>query len=710
MFCAALLLLSAIGGGVGATTPGADVATNTSATNSTTTPHENPDEIQQDGDTERVSTYLEGRLGDRLTESALAISAGEYDRGRALLGDEYGSLFEQYSSIAQDLDEEELASRFNLTRAQQRSVVDSIEELNATRAEYEQAVEAGDEDRRRELARELLEGAEELNQTASELNQQYTALSNATTIDFAEAQSAIEESQVQVTDAAAFIAQREFTATQLQVDTNRTAISTGSPAAVTGQLTAANGTPVANAPVQFQLGADTITTTTDQNGTFRTVYRPLLAATTATNLSVSYTPRGSAPYLPARQTVPLTISAQANSSVTLTNTTTTAAFSQPVRAVGRVQVADAPGTQLAGIPLVLRVDGRRLATATTNETGAFDIAGALPASVPAGETTLTVAIDRRDAAIARATATTEVTVTATPTTLSLTATPPANETGNLTVTGDLRVEAGDALAERAVTLTVDGTVVETVTTDPTGQYRATVALPAEMAAGDAVTVTAQFEPTGTNLAATTATQQVTLPTPPAADGGGTASAAADSNPVQAVLIGGLLITVIVLVGARRTVWRAVRHLGVRLGVIERPATTTGAAASPGATASTATSNGDATATEESATGSRSPAERAQAALAAGNPDAAVQIAYAGVRDQLQSAAADDVATHWEFYRRWQDTAPVDRTQLQTITEAYETATFAPDPIAAGTAADAVTVSKNVTSEDDSLNESPSSTD
>lgn len=716
---AVIVLIAAIGGGASATPGGPDASTNASTGENTTVPHVNPAEIRQQGDTERVSSHLEGRLEDRLTESAVAISTGEYERGRDPLGGEYGDLLDQYSTVADDLDEEEVATQFNLTRSQQRSVIDSIEELEATRVEYEQAVEEGDEERRRELARELLEGAAELNQTATELNEQYAGLDNTTSADFAEAQAAVENAQIQINGAASLIAQREFTATQLSVETNRTTVSVSEPAAVTGRLTTTNGTPVVNAPVQIQLDADTVTTTTDQNGSFEAVYRPLLASTTDSNLSVTYTPNGSDLYLPTRQRVPLTVSGQANTAVTLTNTTTTAALSQPVRASGVVQVADGPAGQLpdiplvltdaadppagqfAGIPLVLIVDGQRLATTDTNSTGEFAIDGVLPADVPPGDATLTVAIDRRDAAIARSAANDSVTIVSTPTTLTLDATPTGNNSRNLTATGELRIEEGAPLAARDVTLAVDGTPIGTVRTDGTGQYRETVTLPTGVTAGDDVTVTAQFDPTGTSLAAATVTQQVTLPAPPATDGGSASSAAPDTTQRRTGVIGVSMFILLMLVIARRSIRRWTRRLGVRLGVIDTPATATGDDPSPPESESPSSSDvssseGEAATTRQS----RSPVERAQAAIAAGSPDDAVRIAYAAMRAHLQPAGRDDKATHWEFYRRWQDTGPVERTHLRSVTEAYETATFAPEPVGSGTAAEAVTASDEIIDQDE----------
>ena len=683
---AVIVLVAAIGGGVGATPSGPDTTANESETGNATAPHENPDEVREEGDDRRVSAYLASRLGDRLTESALAISAGEYERGREPLDEEYGDLLDQYTAVARDLDEEELAERFNLTREQQRSVIETIEDLEATRAEYEAAVEAGDEERRRELARELLAGAEELNQTAGELDRQYAVLGNETEVDFEEAQQAIEDAQLRVNQAAVVIQQREFTATRLAAETNRTAVSVSQPATVSGQLTTANGTPVANGSIRIRMGADSVTTRTDRNGTFAATYRPLLASTAASNLTVVYEPAGSDRYLPATRTVPLSIGGQANTSVTLAAATETVAFDQPVRANGTVQVDGAPAGAIGGIPVVLAVDGRRLATAETGPDGEFAVDSILPADVPAGETDIEVAIDRRDAAINRSAAANSLTVRSTPTTLSLNAT--AGDEGNVTVSGALTTDEGTALAAREVAIAVDATEAEQITTDGEGRFREVVAVPDGVERGEPVTVTANFDAAGTSLEASTATEQVTLPQP---SGGGSANDVTENTALRSLLVGVLILAGALLVIGRRVLRTWGRRLGSRVGLISGPVDGTAPDSSmPGnAAAAGAETNTDAAGEPPS---SSSPFDRARTALSTGRPDDAVRIAYAAMRSRLQPPETDATGTHWEFYRRWGDDADVDRTRLQTVTEAYETAAFAPDSVSSDDADDAVTAS------------------
>lgn len=706
---AAVVLVAAVSGGVGATAgsadgtiPGSNVTANGSATGNATVPHENPDKIREDGNDQRVATYLTSRLGDRLTESALAISAGEYERGRAPLDEEYGDLLDQYAEVASDLDEEALAERFNLTREQQRSVIETIEELDATRAEYEQAVEAGNEERRRELARELLAGAAELNQTATELNQQYEALGNETEIDFETAQQAIEDAQLQVGEAAALIEQREFTATRLVAETNRTAVSVSDPAMVSGRLTTVNGTPIANGPIRVRVGADTLITRTDRNGTFATTYRPLLAATSASNLTVTYEPAGSDRYLPAIRTVPIAIAGQANTSVTITEATETTAFSQPVRANATVRVTGAPAGAIGGIPVELSVAGRRLATAKTGPDGQVEVGSALPANVMTGEVDLEVAIDRRDAAVERSAATDSLAVRSTPTRLSLNAT--AADEGAVAVTGRLTTDDGRVLAAQEVVITVAGAEAGRIVTDSDGRYRETLSVPNDIERGESAAVTASFDGVGSNLEGAAVTRQVTRPQSNGAsdtsevDGVTEDVGVAESVGVRLFLVGGLIVVGVLLVIGSRSGRAWGRRFGSQLGLVAESAdnvspdsTTPSSAAAEGAETGTDAS-GDTT-PEDTAF------DRARTALSAGEPDDAVRIAYAAMRSRLGLSESDATATHWEFYRQQKDDTTVDQTQLRTVTEAYETAAFAPDSVAPDTAIDAVTASDELAGRD-----------
>ncbi|MUW14128.1 hypothetical protein GJ633_05235 [Halorubrum sp. CBA1125] len=352
---AVVVVVSAVAGGVGAApaSGGGPTAANETAANGTTAngtiePHRNPDEIQQDGDTQRVADHLAARLGERLAGSAVAISEGEFERGQALLGEGYDEQLAKYAVVARDVDEAELARQFNLTREEQASLAESLREAEALATEYQRAVENDDDERARELARELIATAEELNRTTADLEQRYAVLENETGINLDEAQVAIEEIRETTGEAVVGIQAREFTETRLVAETNRTRIAVSDPAAISGRLTTANGTPIENGSIRLRLGADTVTTQTTGDGTFEATYRPLTAPLNASALTVAYAPAATDPYLPATETVNVSIAEQAETSIDLENASAAAAFDEQVRATGTVRVAGAARGRSAG--------------------------------------------------------------------------------------------------------------------------------------------------------------------------------------------------------------------------------------------------------------------------------------------------------------------------------------------------------------------------
>lgn len=691
VFVVAVLCVSVVAGSMGVVAATSSNTTTTTATTNETTnatsPHTNPEEIDESGDDHQVANYLAARLGGRLNASAVAISEGEYEQGRVPLGGEYETLLDQYAVVAEDIDAEETAAQFELTREQQLALAASIAETEATAEAYQQAVENGNDEQARELARDLLETAEEVNTTATDLQQQYTALEGNASIELDGAQLAIEEVQQSVGQATAAIVEREFTETTLTARTDRPTLTTGDPATVSGRLTAANGTPIENASVTVGIEGDTVSTQTDANGTFETAYHPLVAPATATNLTVAYVPGRTEPFLPATATVPITIPNQTATTLRLTNTTETAGFDESVQATGTVRLTEEIDRSLAGIPLVLTVDDQRLATATTDAEGRVTLTGSLPANTPVGDTTLQIAIDREGLAIERATASAPISVLSTPTALSLTAT--SNETTEnrtVNVTGRLTTTDGTALTGRPVRITAGGTDLGTIETNATGRYEANYTLPATVG-GDSVSVTATFDGAGTNLAESTASHQVSL----------TGTGLALSR-VEAIAIGGgIVVTSITALVAWRREW------GRSWGLFgQRPTADDRAIAGETSTGDTSDAGalGDDPADDPGEPAIQSLLATAQAALGAGQPDEAVRAAYMAVRARLGAAETSaETQTHWEFYRQWQDDDKIETAQLQTVTEAYEAAAFAPDMVSAEQAAAVVTATTDLVEPD-----------
>lgn len=656
----AVIFVSGMAISGGATTPGAEPLNSTDT--NTTPSHQNPTEVSESGDSQQVGQYLARQLGSRLNASALATGNEEYETGQALIGDEYDVLLEQYSTIADGTDLETTAEQFNLTREQQREIITTAQQLNQTAAAYEQAVENGDEDEARALARDIVENASELNQSATTLNQQYDTLETETNLDFDLAQDALNTSQRRVTQAAAAVASREFAETTLTVQPAQPNLSATEPTAVSGQLTTVNGTAIANATIQVGVGNETVTTQTNANGTYTTAYQPLVVSANASTLTTIYTPDSAAPYLSSTATANVSVHGAPATSIAVTSANTTARFGDPLRVSGYANVSEGDPQSRAGLPVTLQVDGEQLASTETTATGNFVFQTGFPEEIPAGETTLRVGLATDQLIPTSSNTTAPLTVSSTPTTLTVERVGDQNGTQNVSVAGALTTDDGEPLAGRSLQLRLGDTLLETVETDATGEYQTTI--DRDVIFEDAQTLTVQFAATGSSLEASTAEQ--TLPVSslasfrrPALIGGG-----------LALLIAGGLIVAWWQNGA---LWEQLRS---RVGFTE-PTTQE----SPVSTAGPQGEESPTLPAEYTDTaGETSLSERAQTALDAGDPDAAVQLAYAAFRARMTPDVADPPGTHWELYDWWQAMDRSDAAQVYELTTTYEQATFAPETV------------------------------
>lgn len=679
---ATIILVSGLAISASATTP-APEPLNSTATN-TTPSHQNPTEVTESGDTQQVGAYLARQLGSRLNASAIATSNEEYETGQSLIGDEYDVLLEQYSTVADDTDLEETAEQFNLTRDQQREIIASAQQLNQTAAAYQRAVENGNEEQARALARNLVQNASELNQSTTTLVQQYETLETQTNLNFDPAQDALNTSQRRLTQAAGAVATREFTQTNLTVQPAQSNVSATEPTAVSGRLTAANGTAITNATIQVGIGEDTVTTNTDVNGTYTTTYQPLIVGPNASTLTAAYTPDPAAPYLSSTATTNVSVHGQSATSVTVTNATSEARFEDPVDVSGYVNITDGATRSRAGLPVTLQVGGQQLARTETTANGSFALQTALPERIPAGETTLRVGLTTEDLILTPSNTTVPLTVSSTPTTLSVKIVDAESDTENVSVAGTLTTDEGEPLADRSLQLRLADTPVGTVETDTTGRYQTTIDQSAISA--ETQTLTVAFAATGSNLEASTAEQ--TLPV-------------SSTSPFRRpALVGGILILVVggsLVVSRWRdgAVWAQLRNPlgGEDTARQSAPATT----AEPQTGKPSAAVAGD----DSEVRGDTSLIERAQIALDAGDPDAAVQLAYAAFRAHATRVVSDAPQTHWELYEQWQTTDQDESTQVYQLTTAYEQATFAPDSVSVETAQTVIGMLPEMTAGSDS---------
>jgi len=386
---------------------------------------------------------------------------------------------------------------------------------------------------------------------------------------------------------------------------------------------------------------------------------------------VSYVPAVDDTYLSTTVTRAIEIPAQTPVEVELLSATAQPQFDEPVTATARVSSAGVPATALARIPLTLRVGGQRLATATTNTTGTATVNESLPAAVPAGAQTLTVAVARQTLAITPANTTRPIKVLPTRTTLSLNAT--TNETGaELTTAGQLTTASGTALGGRPLTVTVAGDPVGTVETTENGSYSAEFVLPPELREAERE-VTVSFRGHNSNLAPSTATAMLSP---------STATAVIFESPGLPIpLIAAAIGVVSIVAIAGRVGLRGVTIESMRTRVRGLSRTDD---ASDASSQSTANSESDSEGETQSA--GRSIHRRVWNTFSAGVLDEAVRLAYATARYRLVGNARDMSAyTHREFLERISYEEDQDRGLLQSVTDTYERVMFTQESVSKATA-------------------------
>jgi len=92
----ALAILAALGGASG----GAVAQATETPTENGTVQHERPEAAGESGDLQALQRWLDGRLSGQLESSTVALSEGEYERARAMLGDDYDERLDQYVDVA----------------------------------------------------------------------------------------------------------------------------------------------------------------------------------------------------------------------------------------------------------------------------------------------------------------------------------------------------------------------------------------------------------------------------------------------------------------------------------------------------------------------------------------------------------------------------------------------------------------------------------
>ncbi|MFC7131071.1 DUF4129 domain-containing protein [Haloferax chudinovii] len=656
--------------------------------NSTAVLHENPDDVDDENELDRLLSYLSGELNGDIGASALQLSQGEYAAARAALGDDYDDSLAKYVDVEGETGTDPAGDEYRTVGETQREYVDTVSEFRETRREYEAARQAGDDERARELARELTRLAEDGETQSDRLTDAFETISNRTDGDLTESSAQIEAVQANISERRDEIVSREFVATRLTVDDYDRNISFTDPLVLSGSLVADNGTPVAATTARFAVGGRTVQSPVAPDGSFELTYRPTRIPADTSALVVRYLPNDASMYQSTERAVPVAVS-QVNATADLSGPSASPygyADAVSVRAAVR-----ANGTPVPDYPLSATFAGSAATAAATNASGASTISATVPATAT-GTASLRVAPDGDDRAVTFAPASVSVPLETEGTALDASAR--ETDTGTVVVDGRLETDEGEAVRGQTVVISVDERAVASATTGQSGAYRATFDLPSDASAENA-TVSAAFDGAGTNLGPSDATASIRVSNAVAeADGGSGASGGLPFDPLDLAWV--VVGTAVVGLAAAVLLRRNGGDDAVTAAVTDE---------------SDASDAGDAADPEPAATGT--PAfDSAAAALDAGRPNDAVVVAYAGVRESLGSAAeVDDAATHWEFCDRCIDAGVAPADALESLTAGYERAAYSGLSVSDADAAELVETARSLAdpSGSDAL-ESPASGD
>lgn len=661
------------------------------------TRHENPEAVDEEGSLAAVEAWLAGRMGGRLERSSVQLSRGEYERADSLVGEEYRDLLGKYVDVAgetRERDDDRASDRFRAAGDTQETFVSQVRRYRETHERYREARAAGDEARARELARDLAEQADAIDRTGERLQGQYANVSNASDVDMTAGSEAVASVRTNVSEQQAAVREETFVETRLSVTTDAETVSFTDPLVASGRLLAANGTPIADRRVRLRVGNRRISARTDAEGRFSVTYRPTTAPVGTGNVSVRYAPAGGSVYLGSTDHVPVTVE-QVRPRVELAGQFETVAFDDDVVVNGSVA---AGGVGAADVPVVVSLGDERLGTATTGADGSFTFEGRVPAAVEAGERTISVQVPLDDRALASANASAPVTVTTTVTRLAVAESRFAS--GGVRVAGRLVTADGVAVPDRRLAVTLDGTTLGTVRTGENGTFAATLAVPGRVRPASGATsreLVVAFDGAGTNLEPSRAAGSVRVPAATATgergsaangpdgtgpdgigpDGIGPGANGPDGSLLSLSWLGALLGTVVLVVGAV-ALWRR------------------RAAGSERSDRSGAGAGGDAS--PERASRARTLFDAAARRLDDGETDAAVEAAYTAVRREVEATlGVASARTHWEFLRASRAAGLDDDAYgtLEALTERYERAAFAPDPVASHDAEAVVDAARSV---------------
>ena len=624
--------------------------------------HEHPAEAEGEADEGELADWFRAELDERLGESSVLLDQREYDAARTVVGDEYDEILGRYAEVEDDVDEDDesrSAEDFEEARDTQRELVDDVEEYDRTYEEYREAVDAGEADRARELARDLDELAASIEEGSERAEAGYERSEDETDRDTSAEREAVGNVREEIETRHAEIEDAEFVETTLTVEADSGTTSFDDPLALSGTVTTEDGAPVANEPITLAFADREVNATTDADGSFEATYRPTLVPLNTTDLEIEYVPERGSAYAGSGTTLPIVIE-PTEPTVEVTEHTESVAFGEELSVDGTVGV---DGETVESVPIVLVIEGEVHNETVTDDEGAFSVNESLPADVPAEDADVRVATDLDEQALSNAEADVPVEVETTPSALELEV--ELVDGDGAILTGELSTADGDALEGQPIEITVDDETI-VVETDGDGSFERTLTLPE---GETAVTITVSYENPESNVEEIEESITVERGGDDAGPIGEVAGAYGVPGSVD-VLGLGLLATLVGLVLAFGVVRRRLLGRGTDDGSGGR-----------------GTREGPSTIETI-----RLLLTLSRRRLWAGETDDAIRLAYAATRLAVGGPSrARRSQTPWEFYEEMlsEGLSESERRRLRSLTSRFERAAFAPTPASESDATDAV---------------------
>lgn len=622
-----------------------------SNSNSTSTdgppPHRDPATIESESDLQALAEQLQGSLDGNLAESLSEIEAGDYDQARELLGEEYDGELELYADVVEELNEQEKAALFAAVQADQTEYVDAVEDFETTREAYREARQEGDSQQAREHARELIEASERVDAAGGDTIEDYSELENTTGQDYSERTTTIDERRTDASTTSETVSREEFTETEVSVSTNQTTVAFTDTVRLSGEIEPAEGS-VDRHEARILFADQSYTVDIDSDGQFEFTAQPESVWTDSDEFSLQYRPETESTFLGSETTVPLSVSNTATR-IDVNELSSHVSYDTPLSVDGFLLTT----TTAEGVPqtpVTVLVAGENLATTETTTDGRIESTTAIPHSIPAGETTITVQKASTSRALSGEPITEQIIIEPTDPVLAVSATATENSETEIEVDGEFESPDGRPIEDAEVSIVMDDETVGTLETEADGTFVGSFAAPPGSASGDQLRVTAEFDGESSNLESTTTSTTITLP----------------ETLLDAV---GLERSHAILIGVGSGIGFIVLLLGVWWWLRDTP------------TEPTADETGDFETNSSANTHTAQSQQMVSAAsdrLNAGDPQRATMIAYSAVRQALGTQVdSTTTATHWEWYRACEDDDIEHLSALQTLTETFEDVTFAP---------------------------------